>query len=39
MINCYLSVLETDEDKNQFEELYLKYKKKMYSITYGIYYT
>ncbi len=36
MINCYLSVLETDEDKNQFEELYLKYKKKMYSIAYGI---
>lgn len=36
MINLYLSVLETEEDKTQFEELYMKYKKKMYSIAYGI---
>ena len=36
MINLYLSVLETDDDKNQFEQLYIKYKDKMYSIAYGI---
>ena len=36
MINLYLSVIDTDDDKNQFEQLYIKYKDKMYSIAYGI---
>ncbi len=36
MINLYLSVLETEEEKNRFEELYVKYKNKMYSIAYKI---
>lgn len=36
MINIYLSVLETDEDRIQFQDIYIKYKQKMYSIAYGI---
>ncbi len=36
MINIYLSILETDQEKSQFEELYIKYKDKMYSIAYSI---
>lgn len=36
MINIYLSVLKTDQEKSQFEELYIKYKNRMYSISYSI---
>lgn len=36
MINIYLSILETDQKKSQFEELYIKYKNRMYSIAYSI---
>lgn len=36
MLNLYLSVLDTDEEKNYFEEIYLKYKEKMYGIAYSI---
>lgn len=36
MINLYLSVLETEDEKSKFEELYIKYKDKMYSIAYKI---
>lgn len=36
MINIYLSILETDQEKSQFEELYIKYKNRMYSIAYSI---
>lgn len=36
MINFYLSVLETGEDKNLFEDLYLKYRQSMYAVAYSI---
>lgn len=36
MINIYLSVLETSEDKEQFGDLYIKYKQKMYAVAYSI---
>lgn len=36
MINVYLSALETAEDKDQFKELYIKYKQRMYAIAYKI---
>lgn len=36
MINIYLSVLDTDEDKAEFEDLYVKYKQRMYSVAYSI---
>lgn len=36
MIYIYLSSLDTDEEKNYFEEIYLKYKQKMYGIAYSI---
>lgn len=36
MIYIYLSSLDTDEEKNYFEEIYLKYKEKMYGIAYSI---
>lgn len=36
MINIYLSVLETGEDKSFFEELYLKYRQSMYAVAYSI---
>lgn len=36
MINIYLSVLETAEDKEQFGDLYIKYKQKMYAVAYSI---
>lgn len=36
MINIYLSVFETAEDKEQFGDFYTKYKQKMYNIAYNI---
>lgn len=36
MIYFYLSVLDTEEEKNRFEQLYIKYKNKMYWIAYKI---
>ncbi len=36
MINIYLSALETTEDKAEFEDLYIKYKQRMYAIAYKI---
>ncbi len=36
MINIYLSVLDTAEDKAEFEDLYVKYKQRMYAVAYKI---
>ncbi|MDE5765421.1 MAG: RNA polymerase sigma factor [Ruminococcus sp.] len=36
MINIYLSALETAEDKAKFEDLYIKYKQRMYAVAYKI---
>ncbi len=36
MINIYLSALETAEDKAEFENLYMKYRQKMYTVAYKI---
>lgn len=36
MINVYFSVLDTAEDKTEFEDLYIKYKQQMYSVAYSI---
>ena len=36
MLYIYLSALDTDEEKDYFEELYLKYRQKMYGIAYSI---
>ena len=36
MLAIYLSMLETNEEKNQFEQLYIKYKQDMYAVAYGI---
>lgn len=36
MLGFYLAILETDEEKSKFEELYIKYKKNMYSVAYSI---
>jgi len=36
MINIYLSALETAEDKSEFEDLYIKYKQRMYDVAYNI---
>lgn len=36
MLIIYLSALDTDEEKDYFEELYLKYRQKMYGIAYSI---
>ena len=35
MLAIYLSMLETNEEKNQFEQLYIKYKQDMYAVAYG----
>ena len=32
MLAIYLSMLETNEEKNQFEQLYIKYKQDMYAV-------
>lgn len=34
MINIYLSALDTDEDKAEFEDLYIKYKQRMYAVAF-----
>ena len=36
MINLYLSVLETDEDRCQFEDIYRQYKNRMYKFAISI---
>lgn len=36
MIGFYLSILETEEEKDRFEELYRMYKQDMYAIAYDI---
>ncbi len=36
MIGVYLSMLDTDEDKRQFEILYTKYRQNMYAVAYSI---
>lgn len=36
MLNFYLSVLNTEEEKNQFADLYLKYRDGMQKIAYSI---
>ncbi len=36
MLSLYLSMLEADEDKNKFEELYMKYRNDMYNIAFSI---
>ena len=36
MINIYLSILETAEDKIKFGNFYTKYKHKMYAVAYNI---
>ena len=36
MLYIYLSSLNTDEEKNYFEEIYLNYRQKMYGIAYSI---
>lgn len=36
MINFYLSVLETDDDKHEFEKMYIKCRLQMYNLAYSI---
>lgn len=36
MLYIYLSALNTDDEKNYFEEIYLSYRQKMYGIAYSI---
>ena len=36
MINLFLSILETEEDKSFFEDLYLKHRQSMYAVAYSI---
>lgn len=36
MINFYLSMLNTEEDKSRFEELYIKYRQRMYGLAFGV---
>lgn len=36
MISFYLSILDNDEDKKQFETLYIQYRQEMYAIAYSI---
>ena len=36
MLSFYLSMLEADEDKNKFEELYRKHRNDMYNIAFSI---
>lgn len=36
MINIYLSAFETAQDKSEFEDLYKKYRQKMYAVAYKI---
>lgn len=36
MLMLYLSMLETDEDKQNFERLYIRYAQDMYAVAYNI---
>lgn len=36
MVGFYLSLLDTEEEKSKFEQLYLKYRQDMYKTAYGI---
>lgn len=36
MLMLYLSMLETDEDKQNFEQLYIRYAQDMYAVAYNI---
>ena len=36
MLNLYLSVLTSDDDKDIFEEIYINYRQMMYSVAYKI---
>lgn len=36
MLAIYLSMLETNEEKNLFEQLYIKHKQDMYAVAYGV---
>ena len=36
MLGFYLSLIDRDDDKNKFEQLYLTYRQDMYKIAYSI---
>lgn len=36
MINVYLTILNTDEDKIKFEEMYIKYKQRLFKLSFCI---
>lgn len=36
MLSFYLSILETEEEKDRFEQLYRMFKQDMYKVAYGI---
>lgn len=36
MLNFYLTILNTDEDKSKFQDLYIKYRQDMYAVAYSI---
>lgn len=36
MLGFYLSLIDSDDDKNKFEQLYLTYRQDMYKIAYSI---
>ena len=36
MVGFYLSLLDTEEEKSKFEQLYLKYRQDMYKAAFGI---
>ncbi len=36
MLGFYLVLIDDDEGKSQFEELYLKYRQDIYSVAYSI---
>ncbi len=36
MIGIFLAIIDDEEDKKQFEELYIKYRQDMYSVAYSI---
>lgn len=36
MLGVYFSVLDTDEEKCRFEQLYIKFRREMFAVAYGI---
>lgn len=36
MITLYLSMLESQDDKSRFEQLYIKYRQDMYAVAYAV---